>query len=100
MMSFFQRCEGSACVLVSNGVYKQVDVYVRDGFLYAATAGGFVRLRADGSTSKAKMRLEFIDFDEDLCEDRLGRLCQKHVRGAVALPGQAAQKLLGGPTDG
>lgn len=32
-MSFFKQVEGEAAVLVENGVYKQVDLYTRDGYL-------------------------------------------------------------------
>ena len=47
-MGLFTKCDGDQAVLINNGVYKQVDVYERDGLLYAAIAGGYVRLKYDG----------------------------------------------------
>ncbi len=94
-MSFFQEIEGEAAVLVNNGVYQQVPLFTRDGYLYAKVGGGFVRLLADGSTTKAKTRLDFMSWTGPLCRDALGRLCTKDVPAAKAL-GADAQKLLGG----
>lgn len=94
-MSFFKQVEGEAAVLVEGGIYKQVDVYTRDGFLYAKVSGGFVRMMADGSTTKAKMRLEFMSFDGALCRDKLGRLCTADVEGSTLLEPAKKQLLLG-----
>ena len=96
-MSFFQEVEGEAAILVENGVYKQVPVYSRDGYLYAKIAGGFVRMMADGSTTKARMRLDFMTSEKPLCRDPLGRLCTPDVKGAVSLEPAKAKLLLGGP---
>lgn len=95
-MSFFQEIEGEAAVLVENGVYRQVPLYTRDGFLYAKTGAGFVRLMADGATTKAKMRLDYMSFEKPLFRDALGRLCTADVKGAKALEPAKAQLLLGG----
>lgn len=73
-MGFFKHMEGEAAVVVERGVFKQVDVYERDGVLYAKTGGGFVRLMVDGSTTKAGCRLETISV-ETLRRDAVGRLC-------------------------
>lgn len=96
-MSFFQEIEGDAAVLVENGVYKQVPLFSRDGYIYARIGGGYVRLMADGSTTKAKMRLDFMTFNGTICRDPLGRLCTTAVKGAVLLESAKAQMLLGGP---
>lgn len=74
-MSFFQQVEGEAAVLVENGVYRQCDIYTRDGYLYAKVGSGFVRLMADGSTTKSRLRLDFMSWTGDLRRDGLGRLC-------------------------
>jgi hypothetical protein len=95
-MSFFQEVEGEAAVLVENGVYKQVGLFTRDGFLYAKIGGGFVRLMADGATTKAKLRLDFMSWTGPLAKDALGRLCSPDVAGAKRLTGDLQQKLLGG----
>lgn len=95
-MSFFKEVEGEAAILVENGIYKQVPVYTRDGFLYAKVGGGFARIMADGSTTKAKLRLDFMSWSGPLFRDAMGRLCSAEVPGAKALDSDRAQKLLGG----
>jgi hypothetical protein len=94
-MSFFKEVEGEACVIVENGVFKQVPIYLRDGYLYAKTNGGFVRLMADGSTSRAKQRLEFMSWNGNLARDPFGRLRTLDVPKAKALEPIRQQALLG-----
>lgn len=98
-MSFFQEVEGEAAVLVENGIYRQVPLYTRDGYLYAKTAGGFVRLMSDGSTSKAHMRLDFLSFEGQLYRDALGKLCTGAVAKAIALEPPKVALLLGAPSN-
>lgn len=83
--------------MVIGGVYKQVDLFKRDGYLYAKAAGGFVRLYADGATTKAKMRLDALSWEGDLYSDPLGKLCSEKVTGAKLLSSPVRQKLLGAP---
>lgn len=98
-MSFFKEIEAEAAVLVENGIYKQVPLYTRDGYVYAKIGGGFVRLMADGATSKAKLRLDFMSFDGALYRDALGRLCTDGAKGTLkALDGDAKMRLIGGPS--
>ncbi|MBN7763730.1 hypothetical protein JYP52_21560 [Nitratireductor aquibiodomus] len=94
-MSFFQQLEGEAAVVIENGVYKQVDLYARHGRLYAKVAGGFVKLMADGSTTKARMRLETLSFDGDLYRDKMGRLMAGPGDGAIKIDTDRALRLLG-----
>lgn len=96
-MSFFQQVEGEAAVLVENGVYRQCDLYARDGYLYAKVGSGFVRLMADGATTKAKCRLDHLSWTGELRRDTLGRLCTVDVSGAKALEPTRRQALLGAP---
>jgi hypothetical protein len=96
-MGFFKEMEGSAAILVESGIYKQTPLYTRDGFLYAKTAGGFVRLMADGSTTKARLRLDFLSCSDTPLRDPLGRLCTADATGAKALEPAKAQLLLGAP---
>jgi hypothetical protein len=96
-MGFFKQVEGEAAIVVINGVYKQCDLYERDGYIYAKTAGGFVRLMADGSTTRAKMRLDFMTWTGSLCRDSIGRLCSPDVAGSRTLESNKAQLLLGSP---
>ena len=84
-MGMFQHLEGQVAVIVESGVYKPADIYARDGFLYAKTGAGFVRLYADGSTTKAKCRLDTLHFDGALFRDALGRMCDESVKGATII---------------
>lgn len=74
-MGLFVQSEGDVAVVVTKGVYKQVPVFIRDGLLYAALGGGFIRLKEDGSTSQPTTRLDHLDFDGELYRDAMGRLC-------------------------
>lgn len=94
-MGLFQEKEGDVAIVVENGVYKQVPVYVRDGYIYAKVNGGFVRIMADGATTKAKMRVDNLLWEGELARDNLGRLCTPDAPGAKSLPEPVAQKLLG-----
>ncbi len=95
-MGLFQQSEGAAAVLMDNGVYRQVDVYTRNGFLYAKYGSGYVRLNHDGSTTKAKMRLDTLSYDEPMGIDPMGRLCDlASVPNAKPLPTEVTMKLLG-----
>jgi hypothetical protein len=99
-MGFFKQVEGEAAIVVINGVYKQCDIFERDGYLYAKAAGGFVRLFADGATTKAKMRLETLSIGAgEVCRDNIGRLCRPGVSGAIAIEAKSAQLLLGAPAE-
>lgn len=101
-MSFFKHVEGEAAILVENGVYRQVDLYTRDGYLYAKSSGGFVRLKADGSTTKAKLRLEHMSWTGGLYRDTFGSLATHEARLASdkikPLEAERQQLLLGSPT--
>lgn len=99
-MAFFQKVEGEGAVIVENGVYKQVELYTRDGVIYVKTAGGFVRVMSDGSTSKAggRLRLDFLSWEGKLHRTPTGSLCLAEAKGAQALLPNVAQKLLGVPT--
>lgn len=99
MSGFFQEVEGEAAILVENGVFKQVPVYTRDGYIFAKVAGGFVRLMADGSTTKHRMRLDFMSWEGPLFRDPLGRLCTSEAAKANPLDPAKAQLLLGGPEE-
>lgn len=96
-MGMFKALEGQAAVIVENGVYKQADLFTRSGFLYAKVGSGFVRLYADGSTTKAKCRIDALHFDAALMQDRFGRLCDASLPEAKPIASDKAQLLIGGP---
>ena len=84
-MSLFKELEGDVAIVVAGGVYKQVKLYTRNGFLFAGVSGGYVRLKADGTTSKDKMRLDHVETELPLHKDRLGRLGTSQIPNATAL---------------
>ena len=73
---------GVFAIVIIRGLGNLVS-FVRDGF--AAHAGGYVRLYANGSTSKDKCGIDTLLFEKPLHVDRLGRLCDASVTGAKAL---------------
>lgn len=100
-MSFFKKIDGEGAICVEKGVYKQTEVYERDGYIYIKAAGGFVRVMADGSTSKlgGSLKLDFITLPESLklAKSKFGYLCTADVLDSKALDKPAVQKLLGAP---
>lgn len=71
----FKRLEGDTCVLrTKGGVYQQCDLYSFDHKLFAKVSGGFVLLKADGSTSKVDVMLQHLETDRDLWSGKFGRL--------------------------
>lgn len=97
-MGLFQEVEGETAILVNNGVYQQVPVYKRNGFLYAKIGGGFVRLYADGSTTKPKVRIDTLTWENSatLGRDNLGKLCvRSEVRTSLPVSSDHQTKLLG-----
>lgn len=84
-MSLFKQIEGDSVVLATGGVYKVANLYTRNGYLFAAHAGGYVRLYANGSTSKDKCGIDTLLFEKPLHADAFGRLCDGSVAGAKAL---------------
>lgn len=94
-MSFFKEVEGEAAIIVAGGVYKQVPLYTRDGYIYAKDGAGFIRLMADAATTKPKTRLDFMTWTGQLYRDPLGRLCTNEVPRRIALEPDKARQLLG-----
>lgn len=93
-MGLFKHLEGQVAILVEGGVYKQAELFSRDGYLYAKAGSGFVRLYADGSTTKAKCRIDALHFDKALFQDKFGRLGSGEIPSAKPL-GDGARLLLG-----
>lgn len=89
----FKRLEGDTAVLWSGGVFKQADLYEWQGGLFAAAAGGFVRLAADGSTSKPGVNLKHLTTEAPLFKDRFGRLATQPGEGRAPLTGEGLLQL-------
>ena len=68
-MNRFHVIEDAAVVLRSKGVYRQAKVYRRAEGLYAGYAGGFIRLMANGGTSRPE-----VSWDETDAPTKIGPL--------------------------
>ena len=98
-MSAFKHIEGEYAIISQGGVYKQVDLYERDGLIYAKAAGGYVQLRYDGSTSKDKLRLQELSWEGPLHQTKFGKLCRPGaVDGSKPLDSAKKDQLLLGHT--
>lgn len=93
-MKLFKEMEGEAAILATNGTYAQVGLYTNNGFIFAKSGSGFVRLMLDGSTSKtnATTRCVFITLPAGaMSSDPLGRLAHRGTEGTKPI---APAKLL------
>lgn len=99
-MSYFQPVEHEVAILYRRGVFKQVPLATRDGFIYAALSStSFIRLKADGSTSQPDTKLDALTWDGPLHRDEMGRLCTAGAAGRriTLLDGTARAALLALP---
>jgi hypothetical protein len=87
--------EGESAMLVEKGVYKPADLYEMDDYLFAKVGSGFVRLDANGGTSKPSAKLHKLMYEGPLYKDQLGRLCVSPGAKRAALESNVQQKLLG-----
>jgi hypothetical protein len=83
----FQILEGEHAVIREGGVYKEVDIAVRNnGELYVKAKGGFIRLYADGSTSVgSKCTVDTLAIDAEFHKDSFGKLCVAPGKGRKPL---------------
>ena len=84
-MSGFNKLEGEFAVTVSNGIYKQVDVYERNGYLYVQQGSGFIQVNHTGGTTSPKVRLDELNIETPIAMSKLGRLC---IKGHAGIPEQ------------
>ena len=97
-MGLFQKLETAQAILSVGGVYQQVDLYEWNGGLFAKHGAGYVRLYADGSTSKPKLVIQQLSLDQPLARDPLGKLVSSNYTGVkVTLASKQSDKLLGAP---
>lgn len=63
VLSLFSIIEGKQAVIknAKTGVYRQVDLYERDGEIYAKASGGFIRLMKEQRTSHPVTKWEHLD---------------------------------------
>lgn len=60
-MRFFSKIPEGQAIVLNGGVYRQVEIAVRDGKIYAKHGGGWVRLSKGGATSHQRVRWHEID---------------------------------------
>lgn len=89
----FKLIEGEFAIVVASGVYQQVDLYERNGRLYARYGRGYVQLYANGGTSKDKLKLDTVSYSESLYVDAFGKLYVTNA-GHVRLIGDEVQTRL------
>jgi hypothetical protein len=61
-MHRFHIIPEAEAIIVSKSVFKTVKLFQRDGGLYAAMAGGYVRLYAGGNTGLPNVRWDDMEF--------------------------------------
>jgi hypothetical protein len=94
----FIRVVNDTAVLVCRGVYKQVPLYMRDGYFYAKYGAGYIRLHVDGSTTSPRVYLDGMTVNSIPClaADDVGRLCDfGMVPGSKLIADDKRHKLLG-----
>lgn len=60
-MKRFHIIDDGAAIMLRRGIYRQSKIYHRDGVIYAAHSGGFVRLFRGGGTSMPDISWKEID---------------------------------------
>lgn len=91
----FTKVEDAQVVILDGPYERQVDVYERNGYLYAEVGKNkYLRLYADGRTLNPKIKVHELHCDEPLFRDALGRLGFANVRDAKALSTVEIIKLL------
>lgn len=71
MISTFHVIDDKNVILRSNGVYRQVKAYRRDGAVYAGHGSGFVKLLKKPGTSNPN--ISWDETDVEITLDSLGR---------------------------
>lgn len=70
----FARLEGDSVLLWNRGVFKVADLWTFEDGLYASAAGGYIRLYANGGTSRAGVVVKKLVTSQKLWVDTYGRL--------------------------
>lgn len=78
-MEYFTIIPEGQAIMVSRGVYRQVQIYARGGKIYARHGGGYVRLIQGGSTSAPNIRWVEIDTPNGAHDERSGYVFYSEV---------------------
>lgn len=72
----FKRLTEDEALIVERGVYKTAEVYEGpEGGLFVKAKGGFVRVKTTGATSHETVKVQMLQREGPLYQDRFGRLC-------------------------
>lgn len=61
MSMLFKIIPGGIAVLNNRGVFKQVDLYEREGRIYAQWGTGYIGLRSEQGTTIPNVRWEYVE---------------------------------------
>lgn len=71
----FAHIEDGHVILRKGGIYRPAKVYVRNGYLFAGYAGGYIRLsKHEGATSARDVLYEELFLPFTPAADSIGRL--------------------------
>ena len=73
----FKKLNGDVAILRRNGTYFQGDLYEFEGCLFAKVAGGFIRLRKNGTTTRENTVALYLESNGPIYFDKFGRLTTK-----------------------
>lgn len=94
-MALFSIIEGESIILSHKGLYKQVDLCHRNNVLYAKWSGGFIKLAAEGYTSKPDIRIVYLTLmPEEMGRDKVGYLVLDTHPEAIKLTEKQIQQLI------
>lgn len=74
-MTGFRKLDGEFAITKQDGVFRQADVYERNGYLFVAHGNGFVQLQSTGGTSSPKVNLDELNMTTPVAMNPTGRLC-------------------------
>lgn len=81
-MSDFTPIQGRL-LLVTGGVYKNADLYERDGRIFAKHGQGFIAIKANGDTSKNRVFWKDIELNVST-HNHIGNLVLSNQPRAIA----------------
>ena len=94
-MSLFKLRDGDQAIISTSGVQKQVNLYERNGYLFAGLSNNsFILLKSDGSTSKPNTFLIHIETDVPLYRGLFNRLGTKVIPKAELLDDDLKARLM------
>lgn len=81
----FKKLDGDTAMIRKGGGYRPCDLYEWLGGLYVKMGSEYIRLRANGTTSKDGVTLEHLEYDGPLYADKFSRLAVVHREGYTSL---------------